>query len=169
MDDLAEWQEKYRKRTLIVFIESFRTEPKIPSVDRSTEFLKIEDLQRRAADAEDPLAAQAAQRLLEHVFVNVAFYEPASFLGQGEYERALGVALVAGRIKPDNPAVCLNVARAHAQLGQTEEALRALECLAATGAVSAALLEEDAYLEPLRGEPRFREIVGGLEGGRQEQ
>jgi predicted esterase len=167
MDDLAEWQSDYDDQTFFPFIEMYRTTRGLPSLERATKSLKIEELERRAAEAEDQLESEAAVRVLEHVFVRTAFYEPEDFMGQGEFERALGIALIAGRIKPEHPYVCLGVARAQAQLGQVEEALRALECLVASGATSADFLGQDPYLEPLRGEPAYREILARLEGGGQ--
>ena len=61
--------------------------------------------------------------------------------------------------------MCLGVARAQAQLGRLEEALQALDCLVASGAASVASLEQDDYLAPLRGEPRYGELLTRLEGG----
>ncbi|UCC73536.1 MAG: hypothetical protein JSV86_02950 [Gemmatimonadota bacterium] len=163
MDDLAEWQRRQDDR-FYEFLEDFRTTDRLPSLERSLRRLNIEDLQRRAAETERPLDAQAAQRLLEHIFVRVAYYEPEDFLREGEAERALGMVMIADVIRPESPRVYLNLARAHAQLGQVEQALQALERVVAAGAVNAAFLEGDAYLEPLRGEPGYREIVERLEG-----
>ncbi len=97
--------------------------------------------------------------MLEHIFVRAAYYEPQDFLDRGDPERALGITLIAGQIKPEHPLVCYNRARAHAQLGHTEEALQALDCAIAAGAFNPASLTEDPYLEPLRSEPRFRELI----------
>jgi predicted esterase len=169
MDDLADWQSDYDERTFFPFIEMYRTTRSLPSLERATERLKIEELQRRAADPEDRLGSEAALRLLEHVFVRTAYYEPADFMEQGEFERALGIALIAGRIKPNHPYACRSVAWAQAQLGRVEEALQALECLVASGAVSAQSLRQDAYLEPLRDAPEFQEILSRLEGSGQDQ
>lgn len=165
MEDLARWQKDYEDGTFFPFMENFRTTGRLPSLERATERLRIEELQRRAADAEDPLGSEAALRLLEHVFVRAAYYEPTDFLAQGEFERALGMALIAGRIKPDHPYVCRGIARAQAQLGRVEEAMQALECLVAAGSVSADFLEQDDYLAPLRGEPAYRELLARLAGG----
>lgn len=165
MDDLTQWQSDYDERTFFPFIEMYRTTGGLPSLERASRRLKLEELQRRAAQTEDLLEADAAVRLLEHVFVRTAFYDPEDFMGQGEFERALGITLVAGQIKPDHPYVCLGVARAQAQLGRVEEALQALECLVESGAASAEFLEGDQYLEPLRAEPGYREILTRLEGG----
>ncbi len=169
MEDLTEWQNDYDERTFFPFIENYRTTGGLPSLERATRQLRIEELERRVADPEDRLESDAAVRLLEHVFVRTAYYEPVDFMEAGEFERALGIALIAGRIKPGHPYVCRSLARAQAQLGRVEEALQALECLVAAGAVSAEYLRQDAYLEPLRAEPAFREILSRLEGGGPEQ
>jgi len=165
MDDLTEWQSDYHERTLYPFVEMYRTSRELPSLERAVRQLRIEELQRRAAEGGDRLEAEAAMRLLEHLFVGMAYYEPEDFMRRGELERALGIALIAGRIKPDHPYVCRSVARAQAQLGRVDEALRALECLAASGATSADSLEGDPHLEPLRDEPGYREILSRLQGG----
>jgi predicted esterase len=169
IDDLTEWQNDYDERTLFPFVEMYRTSRELPSLERAVRQLRIEELQRRAAENSDRLEAEAATRLLEHVFIGMAYYEPEDFMGRGEFERALGSALIAGRIKPEHPYVCRSVARAQARLGRVEEALQALECLAAAGATSAASLEGDPHLEPLRDEPGYREILSRLEGGYRER
>lgn len=165
IEDLTEWQNDYEDRTLFPFIQRYRTGGDLPSLERATKELKMEELQRRASDSEDRLESEAAQRLLERVFVGMAYYESADFMERGEFERALGITLIAGQIKPDHPYVCRNVARAQAQLGRVEEALQALECLVAARAVSAESLRQDAYLEPLRAASAFQEILSRLEGG----
>lgn len=48
------------------------------------------------------------------------------------------------------------------QMAQVEAALDALECAAASGALSAAQLDSDSLLAPLRTESRFNELLQRL-------
>jgi len=121
--------------------------------------LKLEDLKRRAASVGDTTEALAAQRLLEHTFVQTIFYVPRDFIDT-EPERALASLAVARATKPENPRVCYWEARTHASAGNTKEALDALECLVDAGAIrNPDFLESETYLKRLSGEARFAELV----------
>jgi hypothetical protein len=121
--------------------------------------LKLEDLKRRAASVGDTAEALAAQRLLEHTFVQTIFYVPRDFIDT-EPERALASLAVARATKPENPRVCYWEARTHASAGNTKEALDALECLVDAGAIrNPDFLESETYLKRLSGEARFAELV----------
>ena len=78
-------------------------------------------------------------------------------------KRALASLQLAGEIKPDHPRVCLARARAHARLKQTRKALLALDCAAASGRVTAAVVENDTDLATLAGEKGYNEILARLQ------
>jgi hypothetical protein len=73
---------------------------------------------------------------------------------------------VARLIKPDDAFACLSHARALAQTGDRPNALQALECAAASKQVTAAMVESDPLLEPLRGDARYQAAVRQLPPGR---
>jgi predicted esterase len=125
--------------------------------------LRIPSLQRRAAGHDDPLTARAARQLLEMVFTQTSFYQPRELLEAGRPDAALAMARIAGEIKPGHPQACIQRARALAQLGRLQEALEALGCVVKARAATVAFLEGDGYLEPLRAEPGFRELLQRLE------
>ena len=121
--------------------------------------LKLEDLKRWAASAGDTAEALAAQRLLEHTFVQTTFYVPRDFIDT-EPERALASLAVARAAKPESPRVCYQEARVYAAARRTGEALDALECLVNAGVVrDATFLENEQYLRTLGTEARFAELM----------
>ncbi|TNF89392.1 MAG: adenylate/guanylate cyclase domain-containing protein, partial [Gammaproteobacteria bacterium] len=65
-------------------------------------------------------------------------------------------------IEPDDPAVLYNVACFYAQTGQVERALDCLEKANLPGMANRSWIENDADLDPLRGEPRFRSILASI-------
>jgi predicted esterase len=133
-------------------------------LSRAPATLRIPALQRRAASQGDPLDARAAQQLLEMVFTQTSFYQPRELLEAGRPDAALAMARIAGEIKPGHPRACYQRARALTQLGRVEEALQALGCVVDAGAADAAFLEADPYLEPLRREQGYRELLQRLGG-----
>ena len=89
----------------------------------------------------------------------VAFYLPRDYIDT-DPERALASLAVARAAKPESPRVCYEEARVHAAAGHTEEALDALECVVDSGAIrNPDGLEREPYLQMLRGEARFAELV----------
>ncbi|HET9480453.1 MAG TPA: tetratricopeptide repeat protein [Candidatus Polarisedimenticolia bacterium] len=159
----ASSRRKAYEARLSGFLESFAVASPPPDPPESLRVLQIDRLKREAARIEDDrLAAQAAIRLIEQVFVHVSFYEPMSFLARGEAGRALAMLKVADAIREDNPSVWYNMARSRAQIGQTAPAMEALERAVSLGIASADLLESDRYLEPLRGEPGYRALLARM-------
>jgi predicted esterase len=156
-DRLAERDRAYQER-LRTFLAGVRTARQPPTLAKAVDELQIERL-RREATAGDPASARAAQRLLESAFVRTAFYEPRDYLERGDRARALAVLDIAQAVKPSDPLVCYSRARVYAALGRPQDALRALDCATANGSVSAARLESDSALAPLRGDPGFRGLV----------
>jgi predicted esterase len=124
-------------------------------------FLRLESLQARAEQGEDPADADAAQRILAMLAVQTSFYLPSTFLEEGSPEKALAMLRIAAAVRPESPRVCLQQARAYAQMGKKEPALKSLRCAVDSGLVPRQMLEEDPYLAPLREDPAFQAALPG--------
>jgi len=158
---IASRQAAYEKR-FYAFLADFRASDP-PSLTRSLIDLQIRSLQHRA-ESKDILDAEAAQRLIAIAFTNTSFYETRDYFEKKDYARALAMSRIAAEIKPGHPQVCLDLARAHAQLGQIGDALDALACLVDSGAVDAGFIEKDELLAPLRGGERYRGLIERARG-----
>lgn len=130
-----------------------------PSLEQALERLDVEQLQRHAANTDNRLRAQAAQRLLENVFSRSSFYEPRMFLEQERPRHALAMLAIAEVVKPGHPRLCIQRARAFAQLGRSEEALAELECYVSNVPVPAATLRGDPSFAALQDDPRFQVLL----------
>jgi hypothetical protein len=155
----AEADEEFRKKLGDRLRRLRSADEPATAAEKLIKDLKLEDLKRRAASVGDTAEALAAQRLLEHTFVQTIFYVPRDFIDT-EPKRALASLAVARATKPENPRVCYWEARTHASAGNTKEALDALECLVNAGVVrDAEFLENEPYLKTLAGEARFAELM----------
>ena len=131
----------------------------LPVVPTFTEELRIADLQKRAKRG--GAEGATATRLLEAVFGQMNFYLARQLFDRKEYGLALGVLTVARNIHGDRANNWYNLATAHARLGQTKKALDALEKSVALGWTNRAAIAKDDDFVSLRGEPRFKKLVGG--------
>lgn len=147
------------------WVREFATAELSGAHGRMMRALEIASLRREAAGA-DTLRAQSAKRLLENVFVYASFYGPRVFTERGDTDRALALLRLAGEIHPDNARVCYATAQAQVRAGRKGEALRALECAAASGRLSAEVLRADPLLAPLREEAMYRALLERLESPR---
>ena len=159
-----------RDGRLVQALASFVTEMKRASspvsLDQARKRLELDQLRREAARTDDSTAAIAAQRALERTFTQMAFYVPRDFFDDRRYAHAAGALQIARLIKPTDGGACLWQARALAQTGDKAGALQALECAAASKQVTAAAIEGDTLLTPLRGEPRYQAVVRQIAGER---
>jgi hypothetical protein len=105
------------------------------------------------------LEADAAQRLLEKVFVSAAVYGPRDFLRRGEPHRALLLLEVADAIKEENFNVAVSFARAYALAGDEKKAIEALQRADKIVTLQALWLEDDPYLQVLADEPEFQALL----------
>ena len=126
--------------------------------------------QRLAADQTDREASTAAHRRLEHLYVMTAFYEPRDRFERHDPAGALGMLEIAEVIKPQTPWLCYDRSRALASLNRIDEAMTSRTCWVSTGNMTAAELETDPHLAPLRGDPGFsglRDWAAGMKGRRE--
>jgi hypothetical protein len=121
--------------------------------------LGVKDLQRRAAG--EGVAADAAERVLAALFVQLSFYLPREDLPAGRYQRAATVLAVAATIRP-LPHVLYNLGAAEARRGRAAKALEALERAVAAGYGDAAHLAADEDYAALRESPAFQAILARL-------
>lgn len=147
-------------RRMWAYLERFRQATDPPGPAAVIHDLQVRRLEKQAANSADRLAAGAAVRVLERVFVNASFYGPREYLAQGKWKHALSLLEVADTIRRDQPAVLVDLARALTQLGRTGEALTDLERAVAIGTDRQAL-GRDPLLAPLREEARFQALLHG--------
>jgi len=129
-----------------------------PEANDAIRKLEIDQRVKTAADQKQPERALAAQRELEQAYVTLSFYQPKELLAKRDPARALVFLEVAEKIKPRSSRVALFRAYAYVQQARVDEALRALEQAVVAG-LPRALLMDDPSLTPLRGNPRFQELI----------
>ena len=155
-----------RDRTLsddmVTFVNDVKQASSPPSFDDARKRLELDALRRDAARTDDSTASLAAHRWLERIFTQMSFYAPRDFFDEHRYAHAALVLQVARLIKPDDGFACFWQARALAQIGDKTNALSALECAAASKQVTAADIESDSLLAPLRSESRYEAVVRQL-------
>lgn len=125
--------------------------------------LRISELKKEAQQTEDREEALSAQRLLETLFIQTSFYLPRELFEKGDYERARLILSIASEVKPDNPVVWFNLARAQAGDKRKREAIRSLERAVELGFTDLDLLKEHADFESLRKEKDFLRLMEELE------
>jgi len=131
------------------------------SPESGIHILGLEDLEARlSAPDTTPEKVASVRRRLSSAYVLLAFYQPKAFLKADQPAKALVVLDVAETIRDDDPAALVLRAEAQAELGKKDEALDALERAVSLGA-EASSFADDPLLERLRGEKRFRALVGG--------
>ena len=149
---------------LASFASEFIQSPSPPSLDEARKRLDLDKLRKDAGRTDDTTAALAAKRGLERIFTHMSFYQPRELFDQKRYAHAAATLRIARYIKPDDGFACFSMARALAQTADKPGALQALECAAASKQVTAAAVEADLLLMPLRGEPRYDAVVRQLKG-----
>jgi serine/threonine protein kinase/Flp pilus assembly protein TadD len=80
----------------------------------------------------------------------------------GEKDKGLDWARRARRIEPDDPMLLYNLGCIHALAGDVEDAIDCLERAASGGLLQKGWYEHDGDLDPLRGHPRFRALLGRM-------
>jgi hypothetical protein len=151
-------------RDLLYFASEFMQSASPPSLDEARRRLDLDNLRKDAGRTDDSTAALAARRGLERIFTHMSFYQPRELFEQRRYAHAVATLLIARFIKPDDGFACFSMARALAQTADKPGALQALECAAASKQVTAAMVESDVLLAPLRSEARYEAVVRQLRG-----
>jgi predicted esterase len=151
-------QRDYNQR-LAEFLGDFRKKDSIP-LGQALDRVQLRALEQRMAGA-DSLDANAAARGIEQLWVYASFYEPMDYLDRGDPIRALGILELAQAMRPGDPDVCWQQARALARLKREQPAISALEC-AARGPVSPERIERDPDLQTLAAAPAYRALLSRL-------
>jgi TolB-like protein/Tfp pilus assembly protein PilF len=107
---------------------------------------------------------EAVERRLRHDpgDARALYLGAGSYAYLGERERALEYVARSLELYPDELSTLYNAACMYARMGEKERALDLLDRAFAGGRGSRRWVENDADLDSLRGEPRFREITGRL-------
>lgn len=150
MADLVRQQNGFNERLGLLLGELRDTPPPFESAWRR---LGIDRLIEQARDPVDTMAAHAARRALEQVWVYISFYEPREYLVRNDPARALALLALAERLRPGDAGVSLYRAEALAREGKAPDFLMALKDAARAGALPEAL-NRDANLTALRADPR---------------
>ncbi len=124
--------------------------------------LDLSDLKKQAVDESEMRKARAAQRILETVYLDAAFYFPRRYLEEGEPSHAVTMLQVADYIRPGVFRNFLYLARAYAQKADTAKAIESLQKAHEIRPLDPDLLTEDTYLDPIREEPAFKELLQSL-------
>ncbi len=147
---------------LAAVVQELRAGDRQLSAPELIQYLDLEELKRQAGVTDDPMRAQAMQRRLESVFVLFAFYQPRDYLAQGDPGAALELLGVADFIRPDTFSVLLYQARAHAQIGDGEQAVETLRRAHAISGLDASVLDDDPDFDPIREAPGFQELMAQI-------
>ena len=162
--ELENQQEKFVER-FRGWLGRFDSAQRPPPLHSSLQTLGVRELQAQSTSGDDPLAAQAATRLLQIVAGHAVFYEPRDHL-EDNPRRVLAMLEVAKVIQPNNPQAWINEARAHAQAGDSEGALEALERLVELGTLQGArgadFIESDTYLQKVAGSDGVADLIRDL-------
>jgi len=127
-----------------------------------TRELGVGQLHASAADTSRPAQALVAQRTIEALFVQSAFYQPQGAMWAGEPERALHFLELADVLQPGTARVPRMMATAHAQLGDAKAAVGELRRAHAIVPLTGGQLRGDSELDPIRQTPEFREFMERL-------
>ena len=152
-------------QAMVAFASEVKQSASPPSIGEARKRLELDALQKEAAHTDDSTTSMAARRALERIFTHMSFYAPRDFFDERRYTHAAYVLEIARLIKPADGGACFWQARALAQVGDTGKALSALECAAASRQLTAAAVEGDTLLAPLRADPRYAAVVRQLSGG----
>ncbi|MHC4225095.1 MAG: hypothetical protein ACYSUN_13975 [Planctomycetota bacterium] len=164
LTELAQLRKEFDDELMVIAAE-LEWQSDLPSVSDARKRLGIDELLETSQSTEDTLRAQGAQRRRENAFVQLSFYTPRNMLQRSLPDRALAALDIADAVKPHNPRVCWFRARAFAQADRVSDALEAIACVARSGITETSFLENDPYLEPLRDDARYHELLERMRRG----
>jgi predicted esterase len=154
------WEKRYSSR-----LARGNTQILDPSTDTSLRQLLgtfgINDLKKRAA--KEGYEGVVAQRILERIWTHTSFYMTRDLMAQKRYRDALTTLSVAVEIRDDSSFAWYNLACAAARAGSKNQALEALTRAIDLGFRNAAHVTQDEDLRSLHNEPRYLELIAGLD------
>jgi adenylate cyclase len=120
------------------------------------------DLPTAAASAKRGIAAVERRLRLNPDDVRALYMGGGAEILFGDRTRGLDYLRRALELSPDDFATLYNVACAYMNAGEPERSLDALDRAVGTGRGNRKWIEHDSDLDPLRGTPRFQEILARL-------
>jgi quercetin dioxygenase-like cupin family protein len=126
-------------------------------------FVRDPAAKRKAVAEEAPTTILAVGGRPGEVYTPPDWERSAPALGyfaKKEYDKAHEVLLAAHAEFPDDPTVLFNLACAESLLGRTEDAIGHLQQSIANDESFRDLARTDTDFDPIREEPRFKELVG---------
>jgi tetratricopeptide (TPR) repeat protein len=155
-----ERDEAYLKKAVGTLARLASDDP--ASLHKARTRLSLATLKSRARNTDDEEESLSAQRALSSVFIHAAYYAPGELMERGEYERAIGNLSIASEIRPENPYVWYNLARAQARADREGLAVKSLRKAVENG-LSEIRLEEEPDLELLQGRKDFLELIAEMD------
>lgn len=131
-----------------------------PSVLRGRTILGARRVERRSA-VDDP-GGQAAGRMVAIARARLSFYLARDLRIAGEAERLRAALEIAATLGEPASWLLYDLACARAAVGATDDAFAALTDAVDAGFTDGAWMAEDPDLAPLRGDPRFDQILARL-------
>jgi dienelactone hydrolase len=114
---------------------------------------------RRQAEATTPSVERSvARRSLAGFWVSL-MEEAAQYRFNKRYGETAATLAVAAEIRPDNPQVFFNLARAQALAGKKREAVEALKKAVEKGFANTEELKNNPDLETIRGEKAYKQLI----------
>ncbi|MEM7050787.1 MAG: hypothetical protein AAF604_14060 [Acidobacteriota bacterium] len=159
MQRVAAWEETRRREVESLFGNLGRP---ATAAERTQRERQIHRLQKAAADRRRQQRADAARRTLELIWVRTSFYYYRDFIARQNFGGAAASLSLALEVRPQDVRTLYNLACALARQGRRGPAFDALERAIAAGYRDAAHLARDPDLASLRGEERYRRLLGRL-------
>jgi predicted esterase len=125
--------------------------------------LKIPELRARAKSAPEADERLSAQRVLNTIGIQTAYYLPQSFLEKKQWDRAIFVLSIATEISPEKAFVWYNRAEAYARKGDRKRALADLQQAADKGWTDLTALQQNDAFAPFRQDPEYQRLTAALE------
>jgi predicted esterase len=163
VDEELKHREKQDRRDAAVnarnsaILETIRSGDEPPPLGRALNDLDVAGLLKLAQ--QDSYEGQSAARRLAHILVETSYYLPRGLMERGEYRRAITMLQIAAAIRPANPYILLDLARALIRQGAKRDALDALGRAVDDGFDDRASLQADADFAALRGEPEYKKLL----------
>jgi predicted esterase len=155
-DELSRRVQLY-KLSVRDFRRRYRETKPVMRHDEALRMLRIPALLEEADDP-DLQNAGAARRMLASAYANTGFYEPREYLGEGDFERAVGMLRIAESIYTGLPRTCYWLAQALAQTGDIDGSLESLSCALGSDWYTIDSVEADSLFDPIRNTDGYRRL-----------